>query len=277
MKPFLLAIALLYSFSTRLSAQTDTCMLSAAQHQIVSDFSEVDREFWVSLPMRYDSTESYPVLYVLDGEWRFNLVQQIAYDLGGNRVIPHHIVVGIPHIDWREQRQIDLTFSQSKNEYDSTLAVVGEYTPSNTGGAADFYRHLSEEVVPLVDAHYATSRERILVGHSYGGYFASYILPTDTVFTGYQIYDPSIWYSYGEVLEHFRENQEHLSSCRTFISFQPVPDYHASKIRELIELLQEETRIGLHLREYPKETHNSLYMYSVIDGLKAHYSAHRKR
>ena len=272
MKWFSLVIALSVGWWLSLKAQQDICIFSAAQHHVDSEFSDVEREFWVSLPMRYDPDKSYPVLYVLDGEWRFNLVQQIAYDLGGNRVIPHHIVVGIPHINWQRQRQIDLTFSQSVNEYDSTLAVAGEYTLENAGGGASFYRYLTEEVIPVVDGHYATNQERILIGHSYGGYFASYILPTDTVFSDYQIYDPSIWYNYGEVISRFREKREEIHPCQVFVSYQPVPDYHANKIRELIDAFREHPRIGLHLREYPDETHNSLYMYSVIDGLKALYS-----
>lgn len=257
---------------TSAKGQSDTCIFPAIKHRIESIYSDVDREYWVSLPMRYDTLKTYPVLYVFDAEWRFNLVRHIAYDMAGNNKIPHHIVVGIPHINWENQRGKDLTFSQSKNEYDGEDAEDNAYNSSNSGGGSQYYGYLTKELIPDVDKHYATSHERVLIGHSYGGYFASYILPTDSFFTAYQIYDPSIWFSEGEVIRHFTENSAQLDSAHVFISLQPIPAYHKNKIYEWIDVLQENSMLEVAYTEYPNETHNSLYMQSFIDGIKSLYS-----
>lgn len=127
------ALLCLLFISPRAYPQTDTCLVSVKKHRLSSEFLPDDREYWVSLPMHYDSTQSYPVLYVLDAEWRFDLIRPIAYDLAGNRQIPHHIIVGIPHVDWEYQRGIDLTFSQSRIEYDGEAVDSAWYNETNSG------------------------------------------------------------------------------------------------------------------------------------------------
>jgi predicted alpha/beta superfamily hydrolase len=267
----LLTILVLPFCKNRALAQQDTCIFPAKKHLIDSDFSDLTREYWVSLPLRYDTTQPYPVFYVFDAEWRFNMLRHIIYDMGGNKKIPDHIVVGIPHTDWRNQRGIDLTFSHSRNEYDGEEVDSTLYDDSNSGGGALFYRYLTQELIPDVDKHYATNDQRILVGHSYGGYFASYIMSSDTFFSAYQIYDPSIWYNRGEVIEHLKRNEEQLKPANVFISFQPVPEYHKNKIRAFIETLKKYPQIQLDHKMYTDETHNSLFLRSFLDGIKFLY------
>lgn len=252
-------------------SQQDTCISPVKKHLLSSKYSDIKREYWVSLPLRYDTAKQYPVFYVFDAEWRFNMLRHIIYDMGGNKKIPDHIVVGIPHVNWRNQRGIDLTFSQSRNEYDGEEVDSTLYNDSNSGGGTRFYRYLTEILIKDVEKHYSTNDQRILVGHSYGGYFASYILPVDTFFTAYQIYDPSIWYSRGEVIDHLLNNQEKLKPANVFISLQPVPDYHQQKILKLIETLKKYPQIQLDYQLYPDETHNSLFLRSFLDGVKFLY------
>lgn len=269
------ALLLTQLVTTSVNGQSDTCIFPAIKHKIESVHSDVEREYWVSLPMRYDTLKNYPVLYVFDAEWRFNLVRHIAYDMAGNNKIPHHIVIGIPHINWQNQRGKDLTFSQSKNEYDGEDAADNEYNISNSGSGSLYYKYLTEELIPDIDKQYATSNERILIGHSYGGYFGSYILPLDTFFSAYQIYDPSIWYNEGEVIRHLTENTAQLDSTNIFISLQPVPEYHKSKIYEWIDTLKKKSIFNIDYMEYPDETHNSLYMQSFLDGIELLYSEYK--
>ncbi|MFA0960517.1 alpha/beta hydrolase [Roseivirga sp. BDSF3-8] len=248
-------------------AQTDTTLWAATKYTIESAYADTDRDFWVSLPMQYDTAKAYPVMYVLDAEWRFNLVRNIVWDLAGNKKIPHHIVVGIPHVEWENQRGRDLTFSQSRMEYDGTPVDSTWYNATNSGDADAFYHYLTEEVVPMVDEHYATDGRRILIGHSLGGYFGGYILPFDGTFSHYQIYDPSMWYSAGEVNNQIEKLNRPLKKANVFVSFQSVPPYHRQKIIDFITLLKKEEDIDLNYREYTNETHNSLYMYSVLEGM----------
>jgi predicted alpha/beta superfamily hydrolase len=221
--------------------------------------------------LNYDSTKSYPVLYVLDAEWRLDLIRPIAYDMAGNKRIPHHIIIGIPHIDWEFKRGIDLTFSHTRNEYDGSATDSTEYNSLNSGGGMLFFHYLKDELVPDVNKRYATSGFNILVGHSYGGYFGSYILPLEHSFSAFQLYDPSIWYSDAEAIKHVMLHLNKSRQAHVFIAYQNDPAFHYKKIKKLIKTFVSYPNIRLTHKEYYGETHNSLFMYSFIDGMKVLY------
>jgi len=267
------------SFLLQLNAQEKFCPSSGIKHTINSKFGEIDRTFWVSLPMHYDTNKSYPVLYVFDAEWRFDLVRHIAWDMAGNKKIPHHIIVGIPHINWKNQRGIDLTFSYSKNEYDGEIVEDGYFNETNSGNGQLFYQYLTQELIKEVDGHYATNKKRILIGHSYGGYFGGYIIPFDTYFSAYQMYDPSVWYNQGEIITNLIEHKEKLKPASIFISYQKKPIFHKTKIEKLIKQLKKRARknkgMKLATRKFKKETHNSLFMQSFVDGMNSLYSEYK--
>ncbi|MEM8908510.1 MAG: alpha/beta hydrolase-fold protein [Bacteroidota bacterium] len=196
--------------------------------------------------------------------------------MGGNNKIPKHIIVGIPHIDWKEKRGIDLTFSHTRIEYDGDPIDSTVYTDQNSGGAELFYQFLNHELVAAVNKNYSTNGKNILVGHSYGGYFCSYILARDHQFSAFQIYDPSIWYSEGEAIKQITANLSKDKQLHVFISYQPIPPYHAHQIEFLIHTLQQFENITLTHQLYEKETHNSLFLPSFLDGIKQLYKDWKK-
>lgn len=248
-------------------AQIDTCLFSFKKHVIESQPLKETREYWVSLPMNYDSTQKYPVMYVLDAEWRFDLIRNMAYDLSGNKKIPHHIIVGIPHIDWEFKRGQDLTFSQSRMEYDGEKVDSTWYNNSNSGKAKYFYEYLKNELIKDIDKNYPTSGQNVLIGHSYGGYFGAYLLSENQPFKKMLLFDPSIWYSNGEVIEKMKNNKVMNDSVDVYISYQIEPKFHKDKIEELIELIKKHPQIKLSHRKFESETHNSLFIYSFLEGI----------
>ena len=197
---------IILTWTNKVFAQIDTCINKTHKYEIDSDYLNETREHWVSLPMNYDTSERYPVIYLFDAEWRFDLIRTIAYDMAGNKKIPHHIIVGIPHVNWKNKRGIDLTFSHSKVEYNKEVVDSTVYNKSNSGGGQLFYEYLNNELIENVNKNYPTNNENILIGHSYGGYFNSYILPKKHKFNSFQIYDPSIWYSDGEAILEITKN-----------------------------------------------------------------------
>ena len=92
---FLVAALALGPVST--DAQSPTLPIPVRVETIASAKVGEPREFWVSLPDRYnESAEKYPVLYMMDGDFNFNSgviggVRQAA-SLGE---IPEFIIVGI--------------------------------------------------------------------------------------------------------------------------------------------------------------------------------------
>ncbi|WP_338769727.1 alpha/beta hydrolase-fold protein [Bernardetia sp. ABR2-2B] len=267
LKTLVLTLFLFLMCASNLPAQIDTCF-SFNKHIIHSEPLQEDREFWVSLPMNYDSTQSYPVMYVLDAEWRFDLIRNVAYDLSGNKKLPHHIIIGVPHIDWEYKRGQDLTFSQSRIEYDGEAVDSTWYNEGNSGKGESFYQYLKEELIKSVDENYATNGQNVLVGHSYGGYFGAYLLSQkQQPFSKMLVLDPSIWYSDGETIKLLEKNKDIKDSISVYIGYQPEPAFHAKKIEELIELLKKESNISLSYSKFENETHNSLYLFSFLEGI----------
>ncbi|WP_020529359.1 alpha/beta hydrolase [Flexithrix dorotheae] len=254
--------------SISLFAQVDSCVFMFKKHTIKSNSLNESREYWVSLPMHYSDTVQYPVIYLLDAEWRFNLVRNIEFDLAGNKKIKGHIIVGIPHIDWELKRGIDLTFSHSRMEYDGEKVDSTWYNNKNSGGGLAFYEYLNTELIPDVEKNYNTNGENTLIGHSYGGYFGGYILSMNHPFSTIHIYDPSIWFSDGEVIEKIKNGVPKQDKVKIFVSYQPVPEFHSGKIECFIEELKKHQCFELKYRKFEEETHNSLFMPSFLEGIR---------
>ena len=129
--------------------------IEAQQYKVISFRSQIlndDRRIRVALPRDYAvARQSYPVVYVLDGHVEAFVGMAVAatrYNISGDPrdfAIPPQIVVAVEH----------------KNRGD------------DLGRNADtFARHLTTELVPLVEKQFRTNGIRILVGHSLGGRFA---------------------------------------------------------------------------------------------------------
>lgn len=267
MKNILIYIILL---STSIHAQVDTNLVEIKTYGINSSILETERDYWVSLPSDYDSTNRYPVIYVLDAEWRFGIVNALEKELSVNGKIPAHIVVGITH----PNRRLDMTFSTSNVNCDG-ITDTTSFTSTNSGNGLKFLRFIEDELLEEINGRYSTSGFNILIGHSIGGYFCSYILPVQKSFKSLQIYDPSIWYSEGEVIQHIDSSLSQNSSCTVFISssnnFKNEFAYHHKKIKELNKSLNGFLAIHHEYKNYKNEHHNSMYLHSFLDGMSMLY------
>jgi tetratricopeptide (TPR) repeat protein len=129
-----------------------------------------------------------------------------------------------------------------------------------------------------VTEKYSTSGFNILIGHSLGGYFCSYIMPIQKSFNSLQIYDPSIWYSKGEAIKQIDNNLPLDSRCIVFLSssrnFENQYAYHHKKIEELNESFNRFANIHHAYKNYEDEHHNSMYLHSFLDGMSMLYSGY---
>lgn len=257
----LLVLAFLTFLPLSVFPQDTICPNTSIQHTLESVYLEEPRAYWVSLPLQYTDSIAYPVIYVLDAEWRFDLIKNLSFDLGAHQKIQRSIVVGIPHIDWENKRGQDLTFSQSNIEYDGAIVDTTWYNNSNSGGGMRFFNYLTKELIPAVNKHYATNNHETLVGHSYGGYFGAYLLSLEHPFEVIHMYDPSIWYSNGEVIEKFKATN-YTKATTIHLTYQPQPEFHKTKIEAFIQALEENPHIKLTTQFYKNETHNSLFLDS---------------
>ena len=123
-----------------------------------------ERALFISLPASYARTkQSYPVLYMTDGQAQFLHTLATTAFLARNGLMPEVIVVAVGNTD----RTRDLSPS-----HDPKAAT--------SGGADRFLDFFEKELIPFVESEYRTAPLRIFAGHSLGGLFAfhSMRLPT---------------------------------------------------------------------------------------------------
>jgi uncharacterized protein len=113
----------------------------------------------VRLPDLYESeTESYPTVYLTDGDSLFPMLAPTHLFLGYDEHVPEAILVGIAYGTFGEgnMRRTD-------------------YTPAPDGDAAAYQRFLAEELIPEIERRYRSdASRRVLVGQSRGGTFVLY-------------------------------------------------------------------------------------------------------
>ena len=138
-------------------------------------FNSVAYPISVYLPPGHgdDPTASYPVLFVLDAEWRFSDTVDFVEDK--NKSV---IIVGIGNTDRNVtgRRAVDYRMP----------------------GAEPYFNFLVTEIIPYIDSTYLTDvDERTLSGHSLGGLFTGLAVlledPDNRYFSHYLSQDGSFW------------------------------------------------------------------------------------
>ena len=157
-------------------------------------------DLYIHIPSTYDQDKSkrYPVLYILDGQWDFKLMDSVLGGLVYERFVPEMIMVGITysgeHADYSSLRAMDDTPT-------ATLQVKG------SGDAPKFLKFIQTELIPFVETNYrADPAHRVLQGSSYAGLFTLYALFSDPgLFSAYIVASPDVRYGDGYVFKQEAE------------------------------------------------------------------------
>lgn len=166
-----------------------TQLLKITSAVVGEDFSLL-----VQLPRFYeDTTRTFPVVYLLDGQWDFPLVNGLTGGQYYDGFIPEVIVVGIAwagdHPNYDSLRQKDLTPTRIQQV-------------PHSGDAAKFLSFIKTEVMPLIESKYRASKtDRTLIGSSLGGLFTLYTLFHETaLFQRYILTSPALNWDNGAIL-----------------------------------------------------------------------------
>lgn len=149
---------------------------------------------WVKLPRSYqaDSTRHYPVVYVSDAPYAFQIVSGMTRFPMNSGKMREAIIVGLSYAKGDKGAQ----------------SRVRDYTPFNdsswkltTGGASHYADYLETQVLPFMAEHYRVDdKERTFVGNSLGGLLGAYLLlEKPNLFDNYVLGSPSVWFN-GEQL-----------------------------------------------------------------------------
>jgi predicted alpha/beta superfamily hydrolase len=228
---------------TARAAPANVTLMDTEVRQLKSTATGRSYDIYIRLPDEYakDTWKKYPVLYVLDGQWDFKLLDSIYGGLYYDKSVPEMIIVGI-------------TYSGDHPDYGALRAM--DYTPvedlfiKGSGDAPKFHAFLKEQLLPFVEANYrADPDQRVLMGSSFGGTFSLYALFSEpTLFSGYVIGSPIVTYGHKFA---FRQEADYASNhqdlpVRVFLSVGELEDM-ARPVNEFMQILQDRNYPGLEM------------------------------
>ncbi len=226
---FMLAFFLQFQNTVYSQADNDgTGMSSPKQVEIAgtqvlhikSVIVDQDYDLYINLPANYDNDKSktYPVIYLLDAQWDFPLLNAIYGSQYYDGFIPGLIVVGIT---WG-----------GKNP-NPDLLRARDFTPTSissqanlSGGAKKFISFIREELISFIDSKFRTTKnERTLMGSSLGGLFTLYALFNDTdLFNHYVLTSPAVSWDNGVLFNDEKSYAEKNSNLPVRV-FMGIGEY----------------------------------------------------
>lgn len=251
--------------------------------------SNIDQEFLVSVALPYHYTDNtsqrYPVIYILDGNWYFGMVVDMVRVMNIRvpfcNELPDAIIVaiGYPHRDSLDETQLQILHRRSRDftitrDVDSENWMRSTFPTDDlvpTGGGENFLEFIKNELIPRIESEYrADATDRILLGHSLGGFFALHTaFKYPNLFKRYVVVSPA--------LNPARE--KHLSNSETRL---PVRMYLAvgsselgpgeegeAQFRWLVDLLEKRLSSEFKLAEqiFPNLTHCAVVAPAFQAGL----------
>lgn len=250
------------------------------------------RKIWVHVPDRADnSTERYPVVYVLDGDGHFSsvvgMIQQLS-TINGNMMCPKMIVVGIPNTD----RTRDLTPTHIDPRFDPDppyVTITDSAFMKTSGGGENFIAFLEKELMPYIEAKYPTAPYKMLIGHSFGGLAVMQTFVHHThLFDAYICIDPSMWWDKQKLLKQtekalaerkFEGKSLYLGIANTMDSGMDINTMlkdaapETKHIRSIWALqaafeINKQNSLKYRCKYYPDDTHGSAPLITTYDALR---------
>jgi predicted alpha/beta superfamily hydrolase len=231
---------------------------------ILSKKMEKTRYLTVSLPKSYnkDSKKTYPLLFLLDGDYLFDPFQgAISY---GNYWddLPEVIIVGL---------------DQNKENERFDDCTLDESTGLPDGKGADFYEFIAGEVMPYIQTKYRISNFKMVAGHDItAGYMNVFLYKDTPLFNAYISLSPELSFEMesrvADRLTFFKQNMFY---------YQSSSDGDIKKMKEKITLLDENikalnsTTLNYKYDDFKGATHYSLVLFSIPSALYQFFGSYQ--
>lgn len=243
---------------------------------------------FVSVPVGPAPANGYPVIYLLDGNLTFPMMQAAQKAAG----FCHVVTVGIGY-------PLDSGLDITRRYFDLTPPTPPDLIPIEaigrgtfaTGGRDTFFASIETELKPMIERIAPIDRNRqTIFGHSLAGLLVLHILYTSPAsFQAYVSADPSIWWNGGSILA---EHSRFMESGQTSNEKAPVrlliETAGKQALREGLSKTEAASMVkfrsgltgkeiasdlrglsGLHVsfQEQADKTHGSMLPYAVADAL----------
>jgi predicted alpha/beta superfamily hydrolase len=232
----------------------------------------VEHVLYVNLPRGHGIPgQRYPTVYLLDPDYSFAIASNVVEHFVDRGNLVPMILVGVGYPGQSQDR--DVYRRHRSRDYTPTFHPSDGYGPEfqrHSGGGPAFRDVLVDELIPFVEREYPAGAPRTLVGHSYGGLFATFVLLTrPEAFQRYLVVSPSYWYDDGVIFRFEEEAAARFDDLPARVALtvgehenQPhngrpmVDDLH-----RLAEMLRSRGYPGFELETqvFDDETHNSVF------------------
>lgn len=220
---------------------------------LYSNILSEQRELLIQLPNSYklNKSQSYPVLYLLDGTRNFNHAVGTLDLLNQSYMAQEMIIVAIKNTD--RTRDFTPTYNESYNRW------------GISGGADKFLDFMEKELIPYVNKTHRTNGLKILSGHSFGGLLSVYAFQSRPgLFQAHFAFSPSLWW-HDEVL--FDTTKDVLNNTKDlnnylYINMGTEGGMMLSAFEKYQQLLAEHAPKGLRYKTelVEDENHNTTAM-----------------
>ncbi|MGB1232054.1 MAG: alpha/beta hydrolase [Winogradskyella sp.] len=221
-----------------------TAFSQAIETTMYSNAMEEERELKILLPRGYSNEDkkAYPVIYVLDGDYLFEVVSGNVDFYSYWEDIPDAIVVGVIQ---SEERDDDLAYSGQ-----NSLPV---------DGGADFFKFVGSELTKHIEKTYKTEPFRVIVGHGKTANFVNYFL----------VREAPVFNAYISISPDFAKDMPNYIIKRMETLEQKIFYYMATSTND-VPFIMEETN-ALNTRINTIENTNLFYTFNEINGAN-HYT-----
>ncbi|MDX9948680.1 MAG: alpha/beta hydrolase-fold protein [Bacteroidales bacterium] len=243
----------------------------AQKHVITNDsvFSKVlneQRNIKIFLPEEYKqgSNVKYDVVYILDGETHLDDFIFIYKFARYQNFLPPLILIALPN-----------TYTHVGNMRDRDFLPEKTKDNDKAGGADNFIAFLKNELIPYIDYKLHTTGCNSLFGHSLGGVFTLYVLLNEPgLFTNYYCSDPAFAWNNRRIMTLVKETFHPATGLSKTLWITGVEETYINVgIAKMDTILKETAPKWLRWKTsiYPNETHMSVRLKGIYDGLKYAY------
>ncbi len=252
-----------------------------------SNHNETEYSLFIRLPNEYKTNnKSYPTLFLLDPQYLFSACY------GVQRIYENYIIIGIGHKDLdfkeldQEKRGHIIEINRDRDflpwKLDKKIFVEGvseteiDEIISASGQAEKFAQFINHQVIPLIDQKFRTTKERTLIGHSFGGVFVSFMLfchPEN--FAKFLAITPVLASEYYQEKKMFEVLKRKIPDTRKFAYFSIGGEEKDDRINNYVEVLKKAclgiaklSKVVVKVEVIAEENHVSVATPSIWRGLK---------
>lgn len=218
------------------------------------------RELVIYLPADYHNNQnSYPVLYLTDGDVQGPHTAGTIDYLAKFNQIPQLIVVGI--VNPRETRDKELTLASTDNQAAKPLVHADK-----------FLAFIETEVIPFVKQHYRTLDYQALSGTSHGGQFAiNALIKRPGLFNGIIAISPTLYWHKQQLLGLAEDAfKKQTLRGRLYVSIADEEPVMTEPYQRFVELTRHygTAQLAVANQTFSNETHDTTVLQGQYYGLK---------